>query len=82
MDGGYRHDGLQFNYNLATYEKVEPVPAFQFYVSIDERNWFLALERDAAKGKFAHEALLVDAFKETRPQGAMNVDGGPDYRTR
>ena len=82
MDACNRFDGFNFNHNLAAYEKVKPIAAFQLQVSIDKRDWFLALKRDFAERKFAGEAFFVDSFEEARPQPAVDLYSRPDYRAR
>ena len=68
--------GLEFN-NNALDNEVQPVPAHHDSLKFDG-DGYLGGEGNLPIGKRDTHRLLVDAFTEARPKGAVNGQGGAD----
>ncbi len=67
-------NGLDFKDNSTKDDDVCPIAAIQFVSAINDRNGFLALERDVKTREFITQTFFVDSLKKTGAKFAMDFD--------
>jgi len=69
---------LEFYNHLTLDEHVSAKPAFQFYISIHQRHWFLVLDVKPQLHQFVTNARLVSGFQKSRTQRSVDFDTRAD----
>jgi hypothetical protein len=69
-------DSLDFDYHLVVYQEIDAKSAVEPNLFVHQGNLNLPFDFESACGQFMLQALLVNAFKQTRPKRLVNLKRG------
>jgi hypothetical protein len=78
MDRGNVLYRLEFQDDGILYDEVELISAVELDPFVGDWQGDLPLKRDSSQVQLMAQAFLVGRLQQPRPQGTVDLDGGPD----